>query len=138
MFENFSSGDLRLDLESDILKYMRSNLTWNSVKILLETEFNQKNKNADPDRAANKEKALSDINIKKRLNLNWKDCKKLFPIFDKCPNFALCRLKVIFVYSNMIDLNTLILNSYITFLCRITDYGMIMMKTYYPTCRGDE
>jgi hypothetical protein len=103
LFEKFSSGDLRLDLESDILKYTRSNLTWNSVKILLETEFNQKNKNSDSDRVANKEKALSDINIKKRLNLNWKDCKKLFPIFDKCPNFALRRLKVIFSYSNMIN-----------------------------------
>ncbi len=89
MFEKKSSGDLRLDLESDILNYMRTNLTWNSVMILLETEFNEKNQSSDSDRAANKEKALFDINIKKRLNLNWKDRKKLFPILDKCPNFAL-------------------------------------------------
>jgi len=62
--------------------------------ILLETEFNEKNKSAVSDRAANKEKALSDINIKKRFILNLKNCKKLFPILDKCPNFALHRLKV--------------------------------------------
>ena len=75
---------------------MRTSLTWNSIIVLLETEFNEKNKSTDLDRAANKEKALSDVNIKKRLNLNWKECKKLlFPILDKCPNFALHRLKVI-------------------------------------------
>ena len=100
--------------------------------ILIETEFNEKNKSSNSDRAANKEKVLSDINIKKRLNLNWKECKKLFPILDKCPNFALLRLKVIFSYSNMINLNTLILNSYIPFFCRITDYGMMMMKKILP------
>ncbi len=95
MFQKFSSGDLRLDLESEILNYMRTSLTWNSIIVLLETEFNEKNKSSDLDRAANKEKALSDVNIKKRLNSNWKECKKLFPILDKCPNFALHRLKVI-------------------------------------------
>jgi hypothetical protein len=62
--------------------------------ILLENEFNEKNKSSDFDRAANKEKALSDINIKKSLNINWKDSKKLYPILDKCPNFAVKRLKV--------------------------------------------
>ncbi len=108
-------------------------MTWNSVMILLETEFNEKFKSSDSDRAANKEKAPSDINIKKRLNLIWKDCKKLFPIFDKCPKFALRRLKVIFLYSNMINFNTLILNSYyIPFLRRITDYGMMTMQKILP------
>ena len=82
LFEKFTSGDLKLDLESAILNYMRTCLTWNSVIILLETKFNEKNKSSDSDRASNKEKTLSDINIKKRLNINWKDCKKLYPILD--------------------------------------------------------
>ena len=94
LFEKYSSGDLRLDIESDILNYKKTNLTWNSVMILLETEFNEKNKSSDFNRVANKEMALSDINIKKRLNINWKDCKKLYLILDKCPNFAIKRLKV--------------------------------------------
>ncbi len=50
---NFSSGDLRLDLEYEIVNYMGAILTWNSVMILLKTELNEKIKSSDFDRATN-------------------------------------------------------------------------------------
>ena len=94
MFDKFSTGTLLLDMESEIKSFMTSNLSWNCVRIILETDFNDKYKGSDSDRGAMKEKAISDVNIKKRLNLKWRELKKQFPIFEKCPHFAIKRLKV--------------------------------------------
>ncbi len=73
---------------------MRLDLTWNSAKIILETEFNSKYSGNDIERLDAKAKATSEINIKKKLSLNYKNFAKTYNIFEKLPHFAIFRLKV--------------------------------------------
>jgi hypothetical protein len=94
LIKNFSSGALYISNEVEIEEQMRLQLTWNSAKIILETEFNSKYAGNDAERSDVKAKATSEINIKKKLSSNYKNFSKTYNIFEKLPHFAIFRLKV--------------------------------------------
>ena len=94
LIKKFSSGALYISNEDEIEEQMRLYLTWNSAKIILETEFNSKYANNDAERSNAKAKATSEINIKKKLSVNYKNFAKTYIIFEKLPHFAIFRLKV--------------------------------------------
>ena len=94
LFEKYSDGDLLLDNEPEIKQKMKELLTYNSAKIMLETSFNQYFKGEELSRVKAKEKALSEMNVKRQLASNFRNFKKEFNIFEKLPHFAVTRLKV--------------------------------------------
>jgi hypothetical protein len=94
LFLFFSSGDLELKEELEIKARMKSELSWNNARIVMESEFKKSYTGAPSEFTRHKAKYITDGRIKKILSLNWRSFKKEWPIFDKLPHFAIRRLQV--------------------------------------------
>ncbi len=94
LFQIFSSGDLELKEELEIKARINLDLSWNTARIVLESEFEKSYTGATSDFTRHKAKYITDGRIKKILTAKWRSFKKEWPIFDKLPHFLIRRLKV--------------------------------------------
>ena len=82
---------------------MIESLSFNCAKYDLGFSFKILNKEDGSARATTKEKALSEPNIRKHLTANYKKFKEVYNIFEKLPNFAVYRLKVLKEYLMLLN-----------------------------------
>ena len=65
LFQIFSSGDLELKEELEIKERMRSELSWNNARIVLESEFEKSYTGAPSEFTQHKAKYITDGRIKR-------------------------------------------------------------------------